>query len=279
MNLENRLNASFNDILRTAGYFFEALNTNRKQSNLITGTNNHIVPAQITTLFTSNIGQFEQILDETVSKLDDAAWCIGQIVENKKRQDELKVQEELERQKLAEDERLRQEREAVARKKEAQEKEQRLAKEKLEHEERLAKEKLEHEERLAKEKLEHEERLAKEKREREQCKEKQHPTDDSDFKTNFNGDLDMEKELGFEIPNPSDILSSISYKEGERSGTNVSDENSKLDNMDLDANLGPDMMDDLGMDLLGRNFDGSLGDDLDEEFDVDNFLNQFGNGE
>lgn len=267
MSLETRLTDTLNNVLRTSGYIFEIINNNKRQSNLITGPNNQLIPPPITNQLASSIALFDQILDETVSKFNDARWCVEQVVENKQKQEELRIQEELERQKRAEAERIRKEEEeaALKRKQEEEKKEAEIRARKAE-EERLQRE--------AKEKEEKERKAAEERKQKEQAQM------DSAMDPGFGFDMDLEK--GLDIPNPSDILSSISYK-----GGNVNeaggDQNSKkpnLDDLDLDVNavLGEQsLLGDLDMDMLGQEFDGGLGGD--EAFDVDNFLNSLGNGD
>lgn len=262
MNLEARLTDTLDDVLRTSGYIFEMINNNKRQSNLITGPNNQLIPPQVTNQLSLSIAQFDLILDEAVSKFNDARWCVEQMVENKQKE-ELRVQEERERLRKAEADRKRKEEEEALRKRE-EEKKAADERAKKEEEERLQRE--------AKEKRENELREADERKQRAT----QPPVDDG-MDSGF--DFDMELEKGLDIPNPSDILSAISYKDGQRPDGKTS---KNIDGMDLDMNnvLGGDqsLLDDLNMNLLGKDFDGGLGG-AEEEFDVDNFLNQFGNGD
>lgn len=268
MNLENRLTDTLNDVLRSSGYIFEIINNNKKQSNLITGPNNQLIPPPVVSQLAASIAQFDLILDETVSKFNDARWCIEQMVENKQKEEELRVQEELERQKKAEADRKRKEEEEAALKRKEEEKKAAEDKAKREQEERS--------QRAAKEKEE------KERREAEERKQKEEPQLDDLMGSGF--DFDMELEKGLDIPNPSDILSSISYKEGapeEKAGDGKTGLQ-KVEDIDMDMNtvLGGEqsLLEDLNMDLLGQDFNSGLGGG-EEEFDVDNFLNQFGNGD
>lgn len=288
MNLEERLNTTFNDVLRSSGYIFEIINNNKRQSNLITGPNNQLITGAVANQLAQSIAQFDQILDETVSKFNDARWCVEQIVDNRQKQEELKAQEELERQKK-ELERKRKEEEEAARLKKEQE-------EKLVEENRLKEL-----ERDAKEKERREkEQQAKAKDELSQndikSESNSHPTTSAGNNSSmgvstgmsaktepslmdnaFDLDLDLGKDQ--DLLNPSDILSTISYKDGNNGEGNKLD--SSLDNMDLDfdavLNGGEPMMDGLNMDLLDQDFD--MGGGMEEEFDVDNFLNQIGNGD
>ncbi|ODV79564.1 uncharacterized protein CANTADRAFT_41829, partial [Suhomyces tanzawaensis NRRL Y-17324] len=120
-NLQAKLDNSLNDILKTSGYIFEIINNNKKQSNLITGSNNQLITPTITSQLASNISKFDEILDDTLSKFNDARWCIEMMLENKQRQEELKLKEELEKQKKLkeEEERKRLEEEALKRQEEA----------------------------------------------------------------------------------------------------------------------------------------------------------------
>ncbi|EGW33686.1 uncharacterized protein SPAPADRAFT_147604, partial [Spathaspora passalidarum NRRL Y-27907] len=96
-NLQTKLDASLNDILKTSGYIFEVLNNNKKQSNLLTGPNNQLITPQIIAQLSHQMLKFDDILDETITKFNDARWCIDQMVENKQRQEEMKIREEQER--------------------------------------------------------------------------------------------------------------------------------------------------------------------------------------
>ena len=93
-NLQTRLHNSLDEILKSSGYIFEIIDQNRKQSNVITSPNNELIQKSITQLLNGEIQNFHAILDQTVSKLNDAEWCLGVMVEKKKKLDELKVKEE-----------------------------------------------------------------------------------------------------------------------------------------------------------------------------------------
>ena len=93
-NLQTRLHNSLDEILKSSGYIFEIIDQNRKQSNVITSPNNELIQKSITQLLNGEIQNFNAILDQTVSKLNDAEWCLGVMVEKKKKHDELKVKEE-----------------------------------------------------------------------------------------------------------------------------------------------------------------------------------------
>ena len=90
-NLQTRLHNSLDEILKSSGYIFEIIDQNRKQSNVITSPNNELIQKSITQLLNGEIQNFHAILDQTVSKLNDAEWCLGVMVEKKKKLDELKV--------------------------------------------------------------------------------------------------------------------------------------------------------------------------------------------
>ena len=102
-NLQTRLHNSLDEILKSSGYIFEVIDQNRKQSNVITSPNNELIQKSITQLLNGEIQNFHAILDQTVSKLDDAEWCLGVMVEKKKKLDELKVKEEAARKKREEE--------------------------------------------------------------------------------------------------------------------------------------------------------------------------------
>ena len=102
-NLQTRLHNSLDEILKSSGYIFEIIDQNRKQSNVITSPNNELIQKSITQLLNGEIQNFHAILDQTVSKLNDAEWCLGVMVEKKKKLDELKVKEEAARKKREEE--------------------------------------------------------------------------------------------------------------------------------------------------------------------------------
>lgn len=272
MNLEARLTGTLNDVLRTSGYIFEIINNNKRQSNLITGPNNQLIPPPITAQLAASIAQFDLILDDTVSKFNDARWCVEQIVENKQKQEELRLQEEIERKKRLEEQKRREEEEARRKEEEEakrKEEEERKKKEAQEQEEKARQEK----ERLEKERQENE-RKERERQEREEQErqEKERRDNLGVMDPGFDFDMDLDKNAPG-IPNPSDILSSISYK---GPGGDKADNKNEID-LGLNSILGEGQgFDDLNMDLLGQDFDGSAMNQ-DEDFDVDNFLNQFGN--
>lgn len=261
MNLETKLTSALNDVLRTSGYIFEIINNNKNQSNIVAGPNNELIPPQVTNQLALSISQFDLILDDTVRKFNDARWCIEQIVDSKQKQEELKLQEEVERRKKEEAERKRKEEEELKRKQDETKEEERLAQEKSRREDR-----------------ERVEREAKEREEKE--KNAKNGQDSMDVLVDQGFDFDMDASRDLDIPNPSDILSSISYKGGPKDA-GKGDKNASMDKMDLDMNNvignGESLLEDLNMDLLGQDFDTGVGGD--EEFDVDTFLNQFGNGD
>ncbi|KAI5963945.1 hypothetical protein CANMA_003542 [Candida margitis] len=350
-NLQTKLETSLNEVLKTAGFVFEVINNNKKQSALITGPNNQLIQPTIIKQLTNHINEFDSILDETIFKFNDAKWCIDTMIENKQKQEELKIKEELERQKReAEAKRLKEEMEA---KKKAEE--EAAAKAKLEAEARSkaeseAKAQAEKEaaemERQRKQELEKKEREEAEERQRKEAEEKarqeqQHQQSSNQVPDQFENfddlmDFDM-NDLGQDergnIDDQNDFLSSMNYDSlnlnmpldgankvdnsvfddfnidgldtGKQDQQNTATDNTAKDaqgdkvesaqnkplengdDMDLDMNnlLGNDesILDGLNMSLLEGGFDG--GDDtnntnnaqLGDEFDVDNFLNQFGN--
>ena len=83
-NLQTRLHNSLDEILKSSGYIFEIIDQNRKQSNVITSPNNELIQQSITQLLNGEIQNFHAILDQTVSKLNDAEWCLGVMVEKKR---------------------------------------------------------------------------------------------------------------------------------------------------------------------------------------------------
>ncbi|KHC48891.1 hypothetical protein MEW_04403, partial [Candida albicans P60002] len=117
-NLQTRLHNSLDEILKSSGYIFEIIDQNRKQSNVITSPNNELIQQSITQSLNGEIQNFHAILDQTVSKLNDAEWCLGVMVEKKKKLDELKVKEE-EARKKREEEAKKKEEEAKKKEEEA----------------------------------------------------------------------------------------------------------------------------------------------------------------
>ena len=205
-NLQTRLHNSLDEILKSSGYIFEVIDQNRKQSNVITSPNNELIQKSITQLLNGEIQNFHAILDQTVSKLNDAEWCLGVMVEKKKKHDELKVKEEAARKK----------REEEAKKKAEEAKKAETAPQKFDN--------------------------------------------FDDF-------------IGFDIndnTNDEDMLSNMDYEDLKlddkvpATTDNNLDMNNILENDEL-------ILDGLNMTLLDN------GDHVNEEFDVDSFLNQFGN--
>lgn len=166
MNLETKLNMSLQDILRTSGYIVEIIANNKRLSNLIAGSSNEIIPPAIAQQLMGNLGKFDEILDDTISKFNDAKWCIDQIVENRQKQEEMKLKEEEERRKRAEEELERQRKlqEDLERKRRAEEEAKERERIRLEE---LEKQRKQLEERRAREQKEREEREAREREERE----------------------------------------------------------------------------------------------------------------
>ena len=212
-NLQTRLHNSLDEILKSSGYILEVIDQNRKQSNVITSPNNELIQKSITQLLNGEIQNFHAILDQTVSKLNDAEWCLGVMVEKKKKLDELKVKEE------------------AARKKEEE----------------------------AKKKAEEAKKAEEEARKKAETVPQKFDNFD-DF-------------IGFDIndnTNDEDMLSNMDYEDLKlddkvpATTDNNLDMNNILENDEL-------ILDGLNMTLLDN------GDHVNEEFDVDSFLNQFGN--
>ncbi|KAF6069641.1 Mediator complex subunit 2 family protein [Candida albicans] len=212
-NLQTRLHNSLDEILKSSGYIFEVIDQNRKQSNVITSPNNELIQKSITQSLNGEIQNFHAILDQTVSKLNDAEWCLGVMVEKKKKLDELKVKEE------------------AARKKEEEAKKAEQAKK-------------------AEEK-------AEARKKAETAPQKFDNFDDFiGFDINGNTDEDMLSNMDYEDLKLDDKVPATT--------DNNSDMNNILENDES-------ILDGLNMTLLDN------GDHVNEEFDVDSFLNQFGN--
>ncbi|KAF6068923.1 Mediator complex subunit 2 family protein [Candida albicans] len=213
-NLQTRLHNSLDEILKSSGYIFEIIDQNRKQSNVITSPNNELIQKSITQSLNGEIQNFHAILDQTVSKLDDAEWCLGVMVEKKKKLDELKVKEE------------------AARKKEEE------AKKKEEEVKKKA----------------------------EEAKKKKAETAPQKF-DNF------DDFIGFDIndnTNDEDMLSNMDYEDLKLDDKVPATTDNNLDMNNILEN-DESILDGLNMTLLDN------GDHVNEEFDVDSFLNQFGN--
>ena len=217
-NLQTRLHNSLDEILKSSGYIFEVIDQNRKQSNVITSPNNELIQKSITQLLNGEIQNFHAILDQTVSKLNDAEWCLGVMVEKKKKLDELKVKEE------------------AARKKEEE----------------------------AKKKAEEAKKAEESAKKAEEAKKAETAPQKFDNFDDF---------IGFDIndnTNDEDMLSNMDYEDLKlddkvpATTDNNLDMNNILENDEL-------ILDGLNMTLLDN------GDHVNEEFDVDSFLNQFGN--
>lgn len=282
MNLETKLNNSLNDILKVSGYIFEIINNNKKSSNLIVGSNNQLISPTVINQLSKNIARFDEILDETVCKFNDAKWCVEQMMENK-REEEVKAeqerqaavaaatQQEQERIRKLEEERKQQQAQELAAKAEEERKQNEAKAQEAKQEEERVRKQQEQQREMA-------ENAAKSKQEQEKMAETNATSasgnDGGQDSNNLdldmsNFDFDLKGAVG-DIPNPNDILSSINYndKDGDLDGdTNM---NALLSN---DSGL----LDGLNMNLLDGGFDvNNPGPGNDEDFDVDNFLNQFG---
>lgn len=288
MNLEEKLNSSLDDILKSSGYIFEIIHNKKKQSNLVTGTNNQLINPTITTQLSNSIAKFDDILNDAISKFNDTKWCVELILENKQKQEELKLKEEEEKQrKIKEQDEKRRHEEEEARKR------------KLEEEENATKAKKEKEERAKIEELKRQKELQEQKNTNKPDQENNNSGDNDNFDNfmspsfEFNlNDLPKANDQDTGIPNPSDILSTISYNgltdsktpNIDKGGTNNSAPNNNDLDLDMNNLLGNDdlILDGLNISILDQGFDDpSKNDDgnnglQDDEFDVDNFLNQFG---
>ncbi|CAX40836.1 CTA2 subfamily 1 protein 5 orthologue, putative [Candida dubliniensis CD36] len=317
-NLQTRLENSLNDILKASGYIFEIINHNKKQSNLITGPNNELIQQSIIQQLSDHIQGFNDILDQTVSKFNDAKWCVAVMIENKQ-----KLEEETERQKReAEARRLKEEMEAKKKAEEeaaakaaaearAKEEEARAAARAKEEEARAAamakmeevaakaKAAMEQEkkEKEALRKKQEEEEEAQRKKLEQQKRENQAPKFDNfdefigfDINDMPNGDEtideDMLSNINYEDLGLDDPMqgSSSTLQAQSMSDTPIGKTSDKVANMDLDMNnlLENDesILDGLNMTLLDGGLDGDNSNNdnqVNEEFDVDSFLNQFGN--
>ncbi|KAI5957362.1 hypothetical protein KGF54_000290 [Candida jiufengensis] len=235
-NLQTKLDNSLNDILKTSGFIFEIINNNKKQSSLITGPNNQLIQPTIIQQLTNHINKFDEILDETIFKFGDAKWCIDTMIENKQKQEELKIKEELEKQKReAEAKRLKEEMEAkkkaeeaaAARAKieaEAKAKAEAEAKKQAEKEAAEMKRLQEAEDQKRKEEEEQQKKQEEEERERqqrEQQREQQQQQQQQQQSSQFGNFDDL---LGFDVSimpqstdqkinDENDFLSSINYND------------------------------------------------------------------
>ncbi|KAK6198491.1 mediator complex subunit 2-domain-containing protein [Scheffersomyces amazonensis] len=343
MNLQTKLNNSLNDVLKTSGYIFEIIGNNKKQSNLITGTNNQLISPAITAQLANSISKFDDILDETISKFNDARWCIDQIIENKQKQEELKLKEELERRKREEErQRLEEEERRIQEaKKKEEEAAAKLKAEKEAAEKQKAaeaaelKRKMEEQIKKAKEEEAQRKKLEEENKKREEQSNQDFgdlmSTNDFDFlgDINMNSGKDLLSSMGFSNDPPltsvggnngnndfnmdlGDLTGVALGVEPSNSGSNINtnappsgilDDNvgsinggsgnsnnrngeGDLEGVsgDLDLNMNnllendESILDGLNMSILEQGYDNNNAGALpnDEDFDVDNFLDQFG---
>ena len=341
-NLQIKLEDALDDILKSAGFMFEIINHNREQSNLIAGPNNELIQQSIVQQLNDNIQKFNDILDQTVSKFNDAKWCVAVMIENKQKLEELKIKEEGERQKRdAEAKRLKKEMKAkkkaekeakaAAKAREKEEKaaakvkeEQAKAAAKVKEEQAKAAAKAREEETKAAAKVKEEQAKAatrareeqaravaiekmkevaaktkaameREKREKEALKKKAEEEARAaararEEKQKFDNFDDF---LGIDIPDADetideDMLSSMNYEDlgldnpiqaspNALQTQTIDDTPMGTDSASLDLN---NILDNDELILAGLNM--NLLDDANtfndnEEFDVDSFLNQFGN--
>lgn len=281
MNLETRLNDSLNDILRSSGYIFEIINKNKKQSNLITGSNNQLIPPVVTAQLGNSINKFDDILDDVIAKFNDTKWCVEQILESKQKQEEMKLKEE-EKRKEEEEKKLREEAE--------RKREQERKRKEEEDKKRAEEQEKQRKQRLDEEAEQQRKRDAETQAAQEQANQDKNLFDDfisGDFDFNMaefeNNNENNDNNNGQNEPNPQDILSNIDYPElmgtGDKAAGSSTDKPEKLKEVDLDINniLGSNdlILDGLNMSLLDE--DIVQPQTTEEDFDVDNFLNQFGN--
>lgn len=330
-NLQIKLEDALDDILKSAGFMFEIINHNREQSNLIAGPNNELIQQSIVQQLNDNIQKFNDILDQTVSKFNDAKWCVAVMIENKQKLEELKIKEDGERQKRdAEAKRLKKEmkakkkaeKEAKAAAK-AREKEEKAAAKVKEEQAKAAAKAREEETKAAAKAREEQAKAAtrareeqaravaiekmkevaaktkaameREKREKEALKKKAEEEARAaararEEKQKFDNFDDF---LGIDIPDADetideDMLSSMNYEDlgldnpiqaspNALQTQTIDDTPMGTDSASLDLN---NILDNDELILAGLNM--NLLDDANtfndnEEFDVDSFLNQFGN--
>lgn len=286
---------------------FEIINKNKRQSNLVTGSNNQLIPPVVTAQLGNSIGKFDDILDDTVSKFNDAKWCVGQMLESRQKQAEMKLKEE-ERKKEEEEWRKLEEKKLQ----EAEEERKRVEEDKKREQ--------------AKKKEDEEKRKQEEERRKEEEKQRQEREKSNDnnqdlfndfispgFDFNINEVMDKtvannnnnnnngdSNNNGNDIPNPADILSSIDYpdlnfgpidgnnNDNNDNGTNTNNNGDQMNDggdsknsndLDLDINnvLGNNdlILDGLNMSLLDQEDELNNQTNNNDDFDVDNFLNQF----
>lgn len=255
MSLETRLNDSLNDVLKTLGFIFEIINNNKKQLNLITGTNNQLILQLIVQQLSRLLQKFDEILDDTVSKYNDVLWCINDAIARKQQEAELKIKLERERQRAEEEAKRQEEARRLQEEKRKRDEQERLA--------RLQQEK--EQERLQKERAERErqERELAEKRRQETEKHEREAREAEALLADFNQPFTFD--MG--APNPTDILLLINYPSQGGPKEDSAMMNDLLQNDEL-------LLGGLDMDLMDVPFDGGGDQLLDDGFDVDNFLNQ-----
>lgn len=293
MNLEQKLNGSLKEVLKTSGYVFEFINNKKIQSNAITTSNNQLIPPSIVAKLSNSLSQFDDILDETVSKLNDSKWCVENMLDNKQKQEAIKIKEEEERKAAEEKQRI-----AEA---EAEAQRIRNAEADAMHQDQQRKAKVEQKEREKQER----EKQARERREQESrqkewenqeqmtIRQQQQSAANADIKNPENADniLSPDFSLGLDnissvdkldeaIPNPTDILS-LKYGSGNSNDAVTGDRGTDFSNETNNFYGKHDLLfDGLDMSFLGEDFgednvnSGNTGQE-EEEFDIDNFLNQF----
>lgn len=303
MNLEEKLNDTLNEILKTSGYVFEIISSNKRQSNIITGTNNQLISPAIISQLSNSIARFDDILDDTTSKFNDAKWCIESILETRQKE-ELKIRMEEEKQKKIreQEEKKRQDEELARKRREQEEERNRIEREK---DEKMKEEAMKREKELEEKRKAEQERELERQREQKAAGAGVDPI--SNFMSpSFDFNLDDNVSAGgaqskdAHIPNPTDILSSIKYDSfpmndkdidfnqlgasGDANDLVANRDNSNGNELEMNNILENDelILDGLNMSLFEQGADGQNnagGNGVEEEFDVENFLNQFGDGE
>lgn len=290
MNLEQKLNGSLNEVLKTSGYIFEFINNRKIQSNAITTSNNQLIPPNIVAQVNNSLNHFDDILDDAVSKLNDSKWCVENMLEDKQKQEAIKIKKEEERKAIEEKQRMAEAEAERIRDAEANARNQEQQRREKIEQERREREQREQEMRRKEQEKQDQERARQQ--EQQQQQQQQQQVTNADFgnpdgldnflSPDFNLGLDnisSVDKIDEQIPNPTDILSlkygnepSYDAVTGDRGDFN--NDGSNLygkDDMLFDGLNMPFLREDFGD---GNTAAGNTGQE-EEEFDIDNFLDQF----
>lgn len=286
MNLEQKLNGSLNEVLKTSGYIFEFITNRKTQSNAITTSNNQLIPPNIVAQVSNSLSHFDDILDDAVSKLNDSKWCVENMLEDKQKQEAIKIKETKERKAIEEKQRMAEAEAERIRDAEANARNQEQQRREKIEQERREREQQEQEMRRKEQEKQEQERVRQQQQQQQQVTNADFGNPDSldnflspDFNLGLDNISSVDK-MDEEIPNPTDILAlkygnepSYDAVTGDR-GIDFNNGASNLygkDDMLFDGLNTPFLRQDIGDSNTAT---GNTGQE-EEEFDIDNFLDQF----